>query len=130
MLTSARESERHFYAQTMPRYVIDAPTLLHVIDNDLSLDPEHQLVAPNWLRCNRCSAPNSRTALTFTCRSCREGPCDLGLRGNSCMIAGRETPDPRRRGAMLDVVERLLSGACVATGPRSLWVGAACDFNY
>lgn len=50
MLTSARESERHFYAQTMPRYVIDAPTLLHVIDNDLSLDPEHQLVAPNSIR--------------------------------------------------------------------------------
>ncbi|MDT7538603.1 MAG: hypothetical protein QOI82_2188 [Actinomycetota bacterium] len=34
----------------MPRYVIDAPTLLHVIDNDLDLDPEHQLAAPNSIR--------------------------------------------------------------------------------
>ena len=32
------------------RYVIDAPTLLHLIDNDLPVDPQHQLVAPNSIR--------------------------------------------------------------------------------
>jgi predicted nucleic acid-binding protein len=34
----------------MARYVIDAPTLLHVVDDDLSIDPSHQLVAPNSIR--------------------------------------------------------------------------------
>lgn len=34
----------------MARYVIDAPTLLHVLDRDLSVDPSHQLVAPNAIR--------------------------------------------------------------------------------
>jgi predicted nucleic acid-binding protein len=34
----------------MARYVIDAPTLLHLIDNDLRVGPAHQLVAPNSIR--------------------------------------------------------------------------------
>ena len=34
----------------MPRYVIDAPTLLHLVDGGLTIDPAHQLVAPNSLR--------------------------------------------------------------------------------
>ena len=34
----------------MARYVIDAPTLLHVVDNEMSVDPSHQLVAPNSVR--------------------------------------------------------------------------------
>jgi predicted nucleic acid-binding protein len=34
----------------MARYVIDAPTLLHLLDNDLRVDPSHQLVAPNSIR--------------------------------------------------------------------------------
>jgi len=34
----------------MSRYVIDAPTLLHVMDDDLPLDPAHQLVAPSTIR--------------------------------------------------------------------------------
>ncbi len=34
----------------MTRYVIDAPTLLHLVDVDLSIDPSHQLVAPNSIR--------------------------------------------------------------------------------
>lgn len=32
------------------RYVIDAPTLLHIVDAGLHLDPGHQLVAPNLIR--------------------------------------------------------------------------------
>ena len=34
----------------MARYVIDAPTLLHLVDGDLHVDPGHQLVAPNSIR--------------------------------------------------------------------------------
>jgi predicted nucleic acid-binding protein len=34
----------------MTRYVIDAPTLLHLVDGGLPLDPAHQLVAPNSIR--------------------------------------------------------------------------------
>ena len=34
----------------MARYVIDAPTLLHIVDHDVEIDPGHQLVAPNVIR--------------------------------------------------------------------------------
>ena len=34
----------------MARYVIDAPTLVHLIDGDLTVHPSHQLVAPNSIR--------------------------------------------------------------------------------
>ena len=34
----------------MARYVIDAPTLLHLVDAGLRVDPGHQLVAPNSIR--------------------------------------------------------------------------------
>lgn len=34
----------------MTRYAIDPPTLLHLADNDVRVDPGHQLVAPNALR--------------------------------------------------------------------------------
>jgi predicted nucleic acid-binding protein len=34
----------------MGRYVIDAPTLLHLVDAELLVDPVHQLVAPNSIR--------------------------------------------------------------------------------
>ena len=34
----------------MARYVIDAQTLLHLLDRDLAVDPGHQLVAPSSIR--------------------------------------------------------------------------------
>ena len=34
----------------MARYVIDAPTLLHLVDAGIHIDPGHQLVAPNSIR--------------------------------------------------------------------------------
>lgn len=34
----------------MARYVIDAPTLLHLVDAGLHVGPAHQLVAPNSIR--------------------------------------------------------------------------------
>lgn len=38
------------YSERMARYVIDAFTLLHLVDNDLCVEASHQLVAPNWIR--------------------------------------------------------------------------------
>ena len=34
----------------MTRYVIDAPTLLYVVANDIQPSPHHQIVAPNLIR--------------------------------------------------------------------------------
>ena len=34
----------------MARYVIDAPTLLHLVTDAVEVDPGHQLVAPNLIR--------------------------------------------------------------------------------
>jgi predicted nucleic acid-binding protein len=34
----------------MARYVLDAPTLLHLLGTDAPLDPTHQLVAPSSIR--------------------------------------------------------------------------------
>ena len=34
----------------MARFVIDARTLLHIVANDVEIDPTHQLVAPNIIR--------------------------------------------------------------------------------
>ncbi|MFI5696318.1 type II toxin-antitoxin system VapC family toxin [Kribbella sp. NPDC051586] len=34
----------------MTRFVIDAPTLLHLVDADLTVGPTHQLVAPSSIR--------------------------------------------------------------------------------
>jgi predicted nucleic acid-binding protein len=34
----------------MTRYVIDAPTLLHLVGDGVRVDPSHQLVAPNGIR--------------------------------------------------------------------------------
>ena len=34
----------------MTRYVIDAPTLVHIVTEQLPISPEHQLVAPHAIR--------------------------------------------------------------------------------
>ena len=34
----------------MTRYVIDAPTLLHIVTEQLAINPEHELVAPHAIR--------------------------------------------------------------------------------
>ena len=34
----------------MARYVVDAPTLLHIVAAHVEVSPEHQLVAPNLVR--------------------------------------------------------------------------------
>ncbi len=48
----------------MTRYVIDAPTLLHVVANDVPISPGHQLVAPTLIRSQ---------ALTLLLRRVRAG---------------------------------------------------------
>lgn len=34
----------------MTRYVVDAPTLLHLVDTSVQVNPKHQIVAPNLIR--------------------------------------------------------------------------------
>ena len=34
----------------MSRYVVDARTILHLVGNDIRVDPSHQVVAPNAIR--------------------------------------------------------------------------------
>ena len=41
---------RQSYDFEMTRYVIDAPTLLHLVAEGVEVNPEHQLVAPNTIR--------------------------------------------------------------------------------
>jgi predicted nucleic acid-binding protein len=41
---------RDVYRAGMTRYVIDAPTLLHVVANAVQIHQDHQLVAPNIVR--------------------------------------------------------------------------------
>ncbi len=38
------------YRATMARYVIDPPTLLHLVANDIRVKTRHQIVAPNIIR--------------------------------------------------------------------------------
>ena len=39
----------------MARYVIDAPTLLRLVADDIDVDPAHRLVAPNRIRSDALS---------------------------------------------------------------------------
>jgi len=41
---------RRLYCAPVARYVIDAPTLLHLVANHVDVHPAHQLVAPNRIR--------------------------------------------------------------------------------
>lgn len=38
------------YGRAVTRYVIDAPTLLHIVAEAIEVDQSHQLVAPNLIR--------------------------------------------------------------------------------
>jgi predicted nucleic acid-binding protein len=51
----------------MSRYVIDAPTLLHIVTAGTRVDPNHQLVAPNLIRSQ---------ALTLLLQAVRRGELD------------------------------------------------------
>src|SRR3954465_13409727 len=47
---TGKSAPRRPSLNAVTRYVIDAPTLLHIVDNGLSIEPTHQLVAPNTIR--------------------------------------------------------------------------------
>ena len=49
-VTKADTVVDHDYGEAMARYVIDAPTLLHLLDGDLTVGRGHQVVAPNSIR--------------------------------------------------------------------------------
>jgi predicted nucleic acid-binding protein len=44
------EPTRRSYGTDVTRFVIDAPTLLHLVADDVDVSPAHQLVAPNLIR--------------------------------------------------------------------------------
>ena len=46
----SRRRGGHSYSSEMARYVIDAPTLLHLVAETVEVNPAHQLVAPNLIR--------------------------------------------------------------------------------
>lgn len=48
----------------MTRFVLDAPTLVHLVEHDVVVHPDHQLVAPGWIRSE---------ALTLLLRDVRAG---------------------------------------------------------
>ncbi|MEV0360674.1 hypothetical protein AB0H71_31920 [Nocardia sp. NPDC050697] len=60
----------------MARYVIDAVTLLHLVDAELPIDPSHRLVAPNSIRSE---------ALQLLLRDVR-----AGTRGEAAALATHE----------------------------------------
>ena len=47
---SARMLLLGYCGDPMTRYVIDAPTLLHLVDQQLAVDADHRLVAPHAIR--------------------------------------------------------------------------------
>ena len=51
----------------MARYAIDAPTALRIVDEGVTVHPDHQLVAPNLLRSE---------ALSIIYRAVRDGSLD------------------------------------------------------
>lgn len=44
------DAEPCVYAAQVARYVVDAPTLLHIVAEHRAVSPAHQLVAPNLVR--------------------------------------------------------------------------------
>src|SRR4051794_41233382 len=45
-----RVAIRSSYRSEVARYVIDAPTLLHLVANDVAVSSAHRLVAPDLIR--------------------------------------------------------------------------------
>jgi predicted nucleic acid-binding protein len=57
------------YGARVARYVIDARTLLHIVADNVHVDPDHQLVAPNVIRSH---------ALDLLLAAVRDGDIDEG----------------------------------------------------
>lgn len=112
----------------MARYVIDAVTLLHLVDNDLRPDPAHQLVAPNSIRSEAlqlllddvlAGRRDEKTALRLHERMTALKMRLLGdrvSRGNAWHIA-RDLADHSIRDAEYLAVTRLQADALVTVDP-------------
>ena len=110
------------------RYVIDAPTLLHVLDQGLSVDPSHQLVAPNSIRAEalqlllddvRAGRRTEKAALTTHERVTELKMRLLGdrvSRGTAWRIAREQDWDTLRDAEYL-AVTRLQADALVTVDP-------------
>lgn len=113
----------------MARYVIDAPTLLHLVDNDLQPDPAHQLVAPNAIRSEALQMllddvlsgeRDEKTALALHERMTEMKMRLLGdrvSRGNAWKIA-RDLDGHSIRAAEYLAVTRLQADALVTVDPE------------
>jgi predicted nucleic acid-binding protein len=113
----------------MTRYVIDAPTLLHLLDSELSVHPSHQLVAPNSIRSEalqlllRDVREGKRTEKAAL--ETHEGVTELKLRllgdrvsrGTAWRIARQQDWDTLRDAEYL-AVARLQADALVTVDPR------------
>jgi hypothetical protein len=94
--------------EEMARYVIDAPTLLQLIDDHVTVDPGHQLVAPNSIRSEalqlllvdvRRGARTEKNALAVHERVTELKMRLLGdrvSRGNAWKIAREHLLEPKR----------------------------------
>ena len=113
----------------MTRYVVDAATLLHLVDNDLAVDPGHQLVAPGTIRSEalqlllddvRAGRRAEKDALTTHERVTERKMRLLGdrvSRGTAWRIAREHDWDTLRDAEYL-AVTRLQADALVTVDPR------------
>ena len=111
----------------MARYVIDAPTLLHLVDNDLRV-AGHQLVAPNAIRSEAlqlllhdvCDGTRTETEALVAHERVTETKMrllgDRVSRGTAWRIA-REHGWPTLRDAEYLAVTRLQADALVTVDP-------------
>jgi predicted nucleic acid-binding protein len=119
----------------MSRFVIDAVTLLHIVDTELAVDPAHQLVAPNSIRTEalqlllddvRAGKRTDRVALQLHERMTERKMRLLGDRGSRGLAwrIAREHDWPNLRDAEYVAITRLQADA-LATIDRELAARAA-----
>jgi predicted nucleic acid-binding protein len=113
----------------MARYVVDPVTLLHLIDDDLTIDAAHQLVAPNSIRSEtlqlllgevRRGKRNERDALAVHERVTELKMRLLGdrvSRGTAWKVAQEQGWDSIRDAEYL-AITRLQADALVTVDPR------------
>jgi predicted nucleic acid-binding protein len=113
----------------MARYVIDAPTLLQLVDGEARVDPSHQLVAPTSIRSEalqlllrdvRAGARTEKAALAVHERITAQKMRLLGdrvSRGTAWRIARERGWDSLRDAEYL-AIARLQADALVTVDPR------------
>ncbi len=113
----------------MARYVIDAPTLLHLVDTGLHAHPGHQLVAPNSIRSEALELllgdvrGGSRTEASALEAHEQMTAIRMRLLGDrvsrrTAWLLAREHDWPTLRDAEYVAVTRLQADALVTVDPR------------